>query len=59
MPSRKPSGADMMAHMNDHDRAATLEAALREIANIVNEDNHPVLAGAISIAKKAIERTRT
>lgn len=48
-----------MAHMNEHDRAATLEAALREIANIVNEDNHPVLAGAISIAKKAIERTRT
>lgn len=59
MPSHRLSGAGTMAHMNEHDRAATLEAALREIANIVNEDNHPVLAGAISIAKKAIERTRT
>ena len=44
--------------MNEQQRIAVLEAALREIANIVNPDNHPALAGAISIANKAIERTR-
>jgi hypothetical protein len=40
----------------DHERSAALEAALREIANIVNVDNHEALSGAISIASKAISR---
>jgi hypothetical protein len=47
------------AKMNEQERLAALEAALREIANIVNVDNNPTLAGAITIATKAIERICT
>ena len=47
------------AKMNEQERLAALEAALREIANIVNVDGHQTLAGAISIATKAIERICT
>jgi metal-dependent HD superfamily phosphatase/phosphodiesterase len=43
-------------HWTEQERSAALEAALREIANIVNTDNHETLAGAISIASKVIER---
>jgi hypothetical protein len=43
----------------DQERLAALEAALREIANIVNVDDNPTLSGAISIASKAIERICT
>jgi len=45
--------------MNEQERLSALEAALREIANIVNVDNDPTLDGAIKIATKAIERICT